>query len=121
MERKEKCEKVVLTKEESRILKQIHQNPKAECNEKVAKSLYFMGLVTPERIGDNYDFSHCTTSEFYNVYIAYSKARKKDQLFQSLWLPIVVSIVTTLVANALQWSWPLISQWFASYLLKSLA
>lgn len=121
MERKAKCEKIVLTKEESRVLKQIHKNPELECDVKIAKSLYFMGLVTPKRIGDDFDFSHCSTSEFYGVYVSYSQEKKREQLFQSLWLPIAVSAITTLIVDALQWLWPLIPQLFASFLLKNSA
>ena len=39
---------------------------------------------------------------------------RRDRMLTSLWLPIVVSVITTLTVNALQWSWPLLVQWFAN-------
>lgn len=42
---------------------------------------------------------------------------RKSELFKSLWLPIIVSLVTTLTVNALQWLWPLLSRWFSNSLV----
>ena len=37
-------------------------------------------------------------------------------MLKFLWLPVFVSIFTTLAINELQWSLPLLAEWFASFL-----
>lgn len=53
-------------------------------------------------------------SDFYFVYKEYLRDKRRDMTLQSLWLPIVVSIITTLTVSALQWLWPLLLQWSSS-------
>lgn len=48
-------------------------------------------------------------SDFYQVYREYKKDRFREMAMQSLWLPIVVSIITNITVDALQWLWPLIT------------
>lgn len=60
--------------------------------------------------------TYCVT-DFYRIYEEYLRQSRKSELFKSLWLPIIVSLVTTLTVNALQWLWPLLSRWFSNSLV----
>ena len=85
-----------------------------------------MGVYIPKMLWkDMYDFSkdsvllvlantHYDGSEYIRDYEEYLKDKHRDMMLSSLWLPIIVSIITTLVINALQWLWPLLLQWSAS-------
>lgn len=53
----------------------------------------------------------------YGIHEEYLRQSRKSELFKSLWLPIIVSLVTTLTVNALQWLWPLLSRWFSNSLV----
>ena len=80
-----------------------------------------MGLVCQDRGGadENKDpillDTYCVT-EFYRVYRDYRSEQWFELTLSSLWLPIVVSILTNLTTDGIQALLPLIQQWFASSL-----
>lgn len=43
------------------------------------------------------------------------KLEKQKLLLKSVYLPILVSVVTTLTVLALQWLWPLLTRWLSSF------
>ncbi len=120
MERKTDCENVVLSAEEKKLLKEIQKHPHMVCDEQKIHSLLVMNLVSPDTDGVNALHEPIPTgtycvSDFYRVYCEYKKDRFREMSLQSLWLPILVSVITTLTINALQWWLPLLVQWCASF------
>lgn len=119
MQRRTDCENVILSAKEKKLLKKIQRHPHRKCSNQEIHTLKMMGLVTPDTCGvDAFNApiptgTYCV-SEFYLVYKEYRKDNRRDRMLTSLWLPIVVSVITTLTVNALQWSWPLLVQWFAN-------
>lgn len=96
----------MLTREEKDWLKRIQKNPGMECPQAEVWQLYLYDLIEPVNPGEGLNPHHFHTSEFYVVYREYLSDKRKDQIFESLWLPIVVSIVTTLTVDVLQWWLP---------------
>mgnify|MGYP007024214194 CR=1 FL=1 len=119
MNRKEECERVVLTKEEKRLLRFIHQHPHTKCERCQIWPLYEMNLVCPDTQGvDAFNApipldTYCT-SDFYQIYQAYRSEKRFWLVLKSLWLPILVSVITNLTVDGIQWWLPLLQQWFAS-------
>ena len=114
MERKEQCERIVLTKKEKELLKQIQKNPGMKCNQDDVWQLYLYGLIRPMKTEKGLNMHHFHIADFYDTYRDYQREKRKNQFFESLWLPIAVSVVTNLAINGLQWLWPLLVQWCAS-------
>ena len=114
MERKEQCERIVLTKKEKELLKQIQKNPDMQCNQDDVWQLYLYGLVSPMKTEKGLNMHRFHIADFCDTYRDYQREKRKNQFFESLWLPIVVSVVTNLAINGLQWLWPLLVQWYAS-------
>lgn len=109
MNRKAGCESVVLTKDEKRLLKKIHKNPHINLNWEEVESLEDMGLVEeddspPPRQGlcaaNVRTGTYCTT-EFYDVYMAYTHREFSLLVLKSLWFPILVSLITSLIINGI--------------------
>lgn len=124
MNRKAECESVVLTKDEKRLLKKIHKNPHINLKWEEVENLVEMGLVEeddsplPKRglySADIMSGTYCTT-EFYDVYMAYIHKEIGLLTLKSVWLPIVVSVITNFATDGIQSLLPLIQQWFASFL-----
>ncbi len=120
MDRKEKCERVVLTPEEKTLLRDIKLHPHKKCSREEIWNLYELDLVKPDTSGED-DFhqpipkdTYCV-SDFYWVYHEYQHTKYRDLFLSSLWLPILVSILTNLTIDALQWLLPLILQWFSTH------
>lgn len=116
---KSDCENIVLSAKDKELLKEIKNHPHRECDWNEVHSLRFFELVSPDIDGiDGFgcpiETSKYHVSDFYFVYEEYLKDKRRDMMLSSLWLPIIVSIITTLVINALQWLWPLLAQWCAS-------
>ena len=44
-----------------------------------------------------------------------TSAERKELFLRSLWLPILVSFLTTLTVHGLQWLLPRLTEWFASF------
>lgn len=106
MDRKKSCEQIVLTREEKDWLKRIQKNPGVECPQEEVWQLYLYGLIEPLKAGKGFDFHRFRVAELYGVYREYLRDKRRDQIFESLWLPIVVSVVTTLTVDVLQWWLP---------------
>ena len=94
MNRKSDCEAIILSPDENRLLRKISHHPHTKCDRSEVAGLSSMGLIKAAR-----------------------DESRKSELFKSLWLPIIVSLVTTLTVNALQWLWPLLSRWFSNSLV----
>lgn len=121
MDRKAECESIVMSKSEKRLLEKIRKKPHTKCGFFEVRPLVLMGLVRADtegqdELGQPIRLDTYCVSDFYQVYSEYLKEKRWDQMTQSLWLPILVSLITTLAVNGLQSLWPLLSQWFASFL-----
>lgn len=86
MDRKELCEAVILSADEKKLLKEIYRHPHRKCEPEEIEALEEMGLVEEDAekrpyFGVPIPLGAYCVSEFYLV---------------------VVSIITTLVVNALQ-------------------
>ena len=119
MDRKEICEAIVLTAAEKKLLKEIYRNPHRKCERAEVEALEEVGLVEQDtekqpNFGVPFPVGTYYVSDFYFVYKEYLRDKRRDMTLQSLWLPIVVSIITTLTVNALQWLCPLLLQWSSS-------
>ena len=108
MDRKEKCERVVLTPEEKTLLRDIKLHPHKKCNREEIWNLYELDLVKPDTSGED-DFhqpipkdTYCV-SDFYWVYRSYIRAKYFDMFLSSFWLPFGVSLVTSLLTTMPQW------------------
>lgn len=121
MDRKSLCDKIVLTKSEKRLLRRISRHPHTKCSREEVWPLYEMDLVIPDTEGtDEFNSpirkdTYCV-SELYQVYRAYQTEQRFWLMLKSLWLPIVVSIITTLAVNGLQWLLPMTAKWLTSFL-----
>lgn len=109
MNRKAECESVVLTKDEKLLLKKIHKNPHINLKWEEVENLVEMGLVEeddsplPEHglySADIMSGTYCTT-EFYDVYMAYTHREFNLLVLKSLWFPILVSLITSLIINGI--------------------
>ena len=120
MNRKSDCEAIILSPDEKRLLRKISRHPHTKCDRSEVAGLSSMGLIKADRdesVDITYQPMHmldtyCVT-DFYRIYEEYLRQSRKSELFKSLWLPIIVSLVTTL----LQWLWPLLSRWFSNSLV----
>nr|DAG67492.1 MAG TPA: hypothetical protein [Caudoviricetes sp.] len=115
MERKTDCENVVLSASEKKLLKEIAAHPHEKCEFEDIRALINMGLVDWDYIFNDKTREYeplgtCCVTPFYQVYREYRKDRFRELSLQSLWLPIVVSIITNLTVDVLQWLWPLIAR-----------
>ena len=121
MDRKSLCDKIILTKSEKRLLHRINKHPHMKCSREEIWPLYEMDLVRPDTEGvDAFNApipkdTYCV-SELYQIYQSYRTEQRFWLILKSLWLPIVVSIITNLSTDGIQWLWPLIRQWLASSL-----
>ena len=113
-QQKTDCENVVLSVADKELLKKIEAHPHCKCDPKELGNLQFFGLIQEDPSGEVDGFhdsigagTYCV-SDFYQVYREYKKDRFREMAMQSLWLPIVVSIITNIIVDALQWLWPLI-------------
>lgn len=119
MDRKSLCEKIVLTKSEKRLLRYISKHPHTKCDRGEIWPLYEMDLVCPDTEGvDAFNApipkdAYCV-SELYQIYQSYRAEQRFLLMLKSLWLPIVVSVITNLTVDGIQWLLPLIQQWFSS-------
>lgn len=114
-QQKADCENVVLSAADKELLKKIKEHPHYRCDPKELGNLRFFELVQEDPSGETDPFhdpigagTYCV-SDFYLVYEEYKKDRFREMAMQSLWLPIVVSIITNIIVDALQWLWPLIT------------
>lgn len=119
MDRKSLCEKIVLTKSEKRLLRYISKHPHTKCARGEIWPLYEMDLVHPDTEGvDAFNSpipkdTYCV-SELYQIYQSYRAEQNFWLMLKSLWLPIIVSVITTLAVNGLQWLLPMIAKWLTS-------
>lgn len=121
MDRKAACEQIVLTKGERRLLRRISRHPHTRCSRDKIWPLYEMDLVQPDAEGTDafgapvFKDTYCV-SEQYRIYQAYRSEQRGLLMLKSLWLPIVVSVLTNLTVDGIQWLLPLIRQWLANFL-----
>lgn len=108
MERKQKCESIVLSREEKKLLAEIKRHPHTKCEYIKVKALLNMGLIRQDTNG--FDSLHqpipldtYCVSDFYKVYLEYRREKRFWVLTQSLWMPILVSIITNLIIIAAKW------------------
>ena len=104
MERKQKCESIVLSREEKKLLAEIKRHPHTKCEYSEVKALLSMGLIRQDTNG--FDSLHQAilldtycVSDFYKVYLEYRREKMFWVLTQSFWMPLAVSFVTSLVMN----------------------
>lgn len=123
MNRKTECESIVLTRSERRLLHDIARHPRQPHDWKTVYSLRKMGLIAEDTSDDECDalgqpvpLGTYSTTDFYKVYCAYKRERAQLLALKSIWLPIVVSLITTLTITGLQWLWPLLTQWLSRFL-----
>lgn len=108
MDRKEKCERVILTPNERKLLRDIKRHPHRKCSQAEVWPLYTMGLVQPDTAGTDalgqpiLKDTYCV-SGFYWVYRAHKRSLLKDKLLTAFWLPMLVSFITALLTTAPQW------------------
>lgn len=121
VDRRSKCESIVLTKREKKLLRRISRKPHTKCKRDEIWPLYEMDLVYPDTEGvDAFNMpiqkdTYCV-SELYRIYRSYKAELRFWLILKSLWLPIVVSIITNLTVDGIQWLLPLIQQWLSSIL-----
>lgn len=108
MDRKEKCERVILNPAEKKLLRDIARHPHKQCSQAEVWPLYKLDLVQPDAAGVD-DLgqpipkdTYCV-SGFYLVYREYKRGLFWDKLLTSFWLPILVSFVTSLLTTLPQW------------------
>lgn len=108
MDRKEKCERVILSPDEKKLLREIARHPHKRCSQSEAWALYTLDLVKPDTEGED-DFhqpipqdTYCV-SDFYWVYREYRRGLFMDKLLTAFWLPMLVSFITSLLTTAPQW------------------
>src|SRR5699024_680523 len=103
-----------------KLLKQLDRRPHAQLSKDVVGPLLEMGLVVADTTGaDPFNRplptgTYCV-SELYRVYQAYLADRCFWLSLKSVWLPIVVSVITTLTVTGLLWSLPMLILWLASF------
>lgn len=108
MDRKEKCDAIILTKQEKKLLKRISHSPHLKCDKCAVQPLYDMGLVAPdEKMVDGFGCpvptdTYCVT-DFYFVYDEFCREKQWLILTQGFWLPFGVSVVTNLISVGIQW------------------
>ena len=109
--RRSACEAVILSKQEQRLLKKFKSGRRVPLEYNKAAALLVLELIEPcAEDPDAY-----VASDFYWVYHEYQHTKYRDLFLSSLWLPILVSILTNLTIVALQWLLPLILQWFSTH------
>lgn len=109
MNRKSECESVVLTKDEKRLLKKIHRKGHISLTQEEAESLEDMGLIEQDSAKPDGRFPWVIsvgagtyhTTRFYNVYMAYTHREFSLLVLKSLWFPILVSLITSLIINGI--------------------
>ena len=108
MDRKEKCERVILTPEEKTLLRDIKLHPHKKCSREGIWNLYELDLVKPDTLGEDAFHqpiskdTYCV-SDFYWVYHEYKRSLFMDKLLTSFWLPMLVSFITALLTTSPQW------------------
>ena len=102
MERNQKCESVVLSREEKKLLAEIKRHPHTKCEYSKVKALMLMGLVNQDTnsfysLHQPISLDTYCVSDFYKAYLEYRRKKRFWVLTQSLWMPILVSIITNLI------------------------
>ena len=109
------CENIVLSSADKKLLKKIKKHPHYQCEPKELENLRFFELIQEDSSGKVDAFhspigakTYCV-SDFYLVYEEYLKDKRRDIMLSSLWLPILVSFITTTAINLLGWLLPQIT------------
>lgn len=115
-QKKADCENVVLSAADKELLRKIRKCPHCKCDPKEIENLRFFGLIREDPSGEVDAFHEpigagtYAVSDFYLVYEEYMKDKRRNMMLSSLWMPIVVSIITNLAVDVLQWLLPLITR-----------
>ena len=106
------CENVVLSAADKELLQKIKKCPHYKCDPQKIENLRFFGLIKEDPSGEVDAFhdpigagTYCV-SDFCLVYEEYLKDKCRDMMLSSLWLPILVSFITTTAINLLGWLLP---------------
>lgn len=108
MDRKEKCERVILTQAEKALLREIEHHPHKKYSRSAVQKLYELDLVAPDTDGEDAFHqpipkdTYCV-SDFYWVYHEYRRSLLMDKLLTAFWLPMLVSFITSLLTTLPQW------------------
>lgn len=105
MTQKEKCEAVVLTDDDKKLLKEIKKHPGKVIDKNTASRLCSMGLISRSShpMYNNEDPA-CSVLDFYEIYMAYTKNRRRVLWLQSFWMPLAVSFLVSVATNiAFRW------------------
>lgn len=106
-QQKADCENVVLSAADKELLRKIRKCPHCKCDPKEIENLRFFGLIREDPSGEVDAFYEpigagtYSVSDFYLVYEEYLKDKRRDIMLSSLWLPILVSFITTTAINLL--------------------
>lgn len=106
---------IALTRTETKILKKSAKTPipKNSCAR----------LLRLDLVEEIMEYSHgdmpietglCEITDIGTDFLAYRKQFKKDILLENAWIPVVVSILTNLLTDGIQWLLPLIQQLFSN-------
>ena len=99
-----------MSRQEKHLLKKFKSGQRVPLEYSKAAALLALELIEP--CADDPDVY--VASDFYWVYREYQHAKYRDLFLSSFWLPVLVSILTNLTIDALQWLLPLILQWFST-------
>lgn len=108
MDRKEKCERVILSPDEKKLLRDIKRHPHKKCDKTEVWNLYALNFVEPDTEGEDAFHqpipkdTYCV-SDFYWIYHEYRRDLFMDKLLTAFWLPMLVSFITSLITTAPQW------------------
>ena len=93
MDRKEKCERVILSQNEKKLLRDIKRHPHKKCDKTEVWNLYTLNLVEPDTEGEDAFHqpipkdTYCV-SDFYWIYHEYRRDLFMDKLLTAFWLPM---------------------------------
>ena len=102
---------IALSAADKKLLKEIARHPHKECSREEIQVLRSSGLVDAETLGCTLSGMSIETglyqvSALYPRYKEYLKEKRRTLFLKSLWIPLGVSVITNLIAIALQWLLP---------------
>lgn len=93
--------KITLLPEELKMLKRLAKYGPCDLSrndQKIAMSLVLKFYLA--KVEDNGKFNATKDGR---RYLCFLKAAQRDLWLRSMWIPILVSVITTLIVNALEW------------------
>lgn len=96
--------KIILLPEEMSLLKRLaRHSPQAICPQDTDAAV---ALSTKWRLIRPEDNGMYSANKDGRRYLVYCKAQRRDLWMRTLWIPIIVSLVTNLILAALRWLLP---------------